>query len=407
MRVLAVTEEFPYPPDTGWKLRTWNLLSRLAGAHEITVVCHADPAEAEAVEVLCERGFRVAPVWRRRRVKAGPRFYASLLWNLAGPRPYLVSAHCSSALRNRVAKLLTSQRFDVVHCDWTPLMANVPYAARDRTVVTAHNVETEIWRRYLCIEKNPARSWYISRQLQKLVGFEGEAFRLAGLVVAVSGRDAELIRSWFGCERVQVVCNGVDLDYFRPAAGSERDGQLLYAGSMDTIANADAARWTVSEVLPLVAQEHPEVSLDIVGRNPTLAVKSLARQGPVRVTGSVEDVRPYYSAAQVVVVPLRVGGGTRLKILEAWAMGKAVVSTSVGCEGLRARHGRNLLIANDAPAFAQAIVRLLEDPIGRRSLGEAGRQTAAAHYDWDVVASGLAEAWEEVRLKAGPACRVL
>jgi glycosyltransferase involved in cell wall biosynthesis len=268
-------------------------------------------------------------------------------------------------------------------------------------------VDTEIWKRYLSIERNPVRASYISRQLRKLVAFEGQALRLAGLVVAVSSRDAELIRSWFGCEGVQVVCNGVDLDYFRRVSGSERDGKLLYVGSMDTIANADAARWVVSEVLPLVARRHPQVSLEIVGRNPTVAVRRLTRQGPVRVTGSVADVRPYYGATQVVVVPLRIGGGTRLKILEAWAMGKAVVSTSLGCEGLGACHGRNLLIADDASTFAEAIVKLLEDPVARRALGEAGRQTVAAHYDWDVIAPRLAEAWEEVALKAGPTCRVL
>ncbi len=396
MRVLAVTEDLPYPPDSGWKLRTWNLLSRLVAEHSITIVAHADPRHAEVATELRRQGFRVVPVSRTPVRKAGPRFYLSLLANLAEREPYLVRRHSSPRLRRRIAELLEGEPLDVVHCDWTPLMANIPSGASVNTVVTAHNIESEIWRRYLDVEKGPLRRWYIGRQLREMTAFERQALNAAKVLVTVSDRDADLARHVFGCSSLRVVENGVDLDLFTPSWEGGQRGRLIYTGSMDTIANADAVTWFVSEIMPLVVQAHSGVTLDIVGRNPSGPVKGLAARNGIRVTGAVADVRPYYAQAEVVIVPLRVGSGTRVKILEAWAAGRPVVATSLACEGLAARHERNLLVADDALAFARAVSRLLGDPRLRRGLARAGRETAEALYDWRALARKLGSVWQEV-----------
>jgi glycosyltransferase involved in cell wall biosynthesis len=326
----------------------------------------------------------------------GSRFYLSLLANLVDRDPYLVSRHRCLALGRRIAALLQQESFDVVHCDWTPLMANVPEWAHAQTALTAHNIEAEIWQGYLRTSRSAIRVPYISHQLRKLQRFERLALRSAGIVVTVCERDADLARAWYGCERLAVVCNGVDTTFFQSAGISERAGRLLYTGSMDTIANADAVVWLVSQILPLIAERRPEVTLDIVGRDPTPAVRQLANHPRVSVTGGVEDVRPYYGRAQVVVVPLRVGGGTRLKILEAWAMSKAVVATSLGCAGLDAVHGRDVLLADYPAPFAQAVTHLLGDRPAREAMGKAGRENAVRNYDWGAPAECLEAAWQEM-----------
>ncbi len=177
LRVLALTEEIPYPADSGWKLRTWNLLLRLATLHEITLVAPAQPREVPAIRALESQGFRVEPVWLRPGRKSGPAFYLSLVRSLFDPLPYIVSRHRCSELRKQIGLLLESSTFDIVHCDWTPLCISVPEWAQGRTAVTAHNIETRIWQRYQEVERNPVRRWYIHQQVRKMESFERHALR--------------------------------------------------------------------------------------------------------------------------------------------------------------------------------------------------------------------------------------
>jgi glycosyltransferase involved in cell wall biosynthesis len=228
-----------------------------------------------------------------------------------------------------------------------------------------------------------------------MMRYEGQALQRFDALLAVSDTDRETFtRLYPGMQRgpIHVVRTGVDTEYFSPDSSSEGGADLVFTGSMDWLPNEDGMVWFCREVLPLVRRQVPAVRLSIVGRAPTPAVVRLAADAGVHVTGRVDDVRPYMRAAALYVVPLRIGGGTRLKIFEAMAMGQAVVSTTVGAEGLAVTHGRDVLLADGAPDFARAIVQLLSNIDQRRQLGRAARALVVEHFDWSTVARDLESA---------------
>jgi glycosyltransferase involved in cell wall biosynthesis len=262
-------------------------------------------------------------------------------------------------------------------------------------VVFTHNVEAEIWRRHYERQTNPVSKLLFRQQWQRMLRFEADTLRRFDLVLAVSDTDKETFQRLYpGSLRGDVftVATGVDTEFFAPrdAAAIDR-GRLVFTGSMDWIPNEDAMKHFCDDVLPLVRAQEPGVTLSIVGRAPTPAVQRLADIAGVEVTGRVDDVRDYIGRAEVYVVPIRIGGGTRLKIFEAMGMAKAVVSTTIGAEGLPVTDGRDVVIADDAATFADAIVSLLRDPARRVQLERAARDLVVTHYDWSAVAGQLEE----------------
>jgi len=231
-------------------------------------------------------------------------------------------------------------------------------------------------------------------QHRRMHRYEGRTLGRFDAVLAVSDADRQTFtRLYPDAVRgpVHIVPTGVDTDFFKPSVSPARATQLVFTGSMDWLPNEDAMRYFCRSILPLVRAEEPEAGLSIVGRAPTPAVQSLAAEPGVEVTGRVDDVRPFMEQAAVYIVPLRIGGGTRLKIFEAMAMGKAVVSTTVGAEGLPVVNGEHLLLADEPRSFARAIVRLIRDQDQRERLGDAARRLVLARYDWSAVAGALEE----------------
>ena len=256
--------------------------------------------------------------------------------------------------------------------------------------VAAHNVESDIWRRLAEQDNGPAGRFY-GLQARRMARFERRVCARDWAMTAVSEGDAERLREW-GARRVEVVPNGVDLDHFRPAPlVPEEPGSLVITGSMDWRANQDAVTWFLDEVVPEL-RRRCDFHFTVVGRNPPGWMVRRA-SNRIKVTGTVDDVRPFLCRAQVFVTPLRVGGGSRLKILEALAMRRAVVSTRVGAEGLDLEPGRHLLIADSPLEFAECVVRLLGDGALRQRLGEAGRESVEEHYGWDRMADLQAACW--------------
>jgi glycosyltransferase involved in cell wall biosynthesis len=250
-------------------------------------------------------------------------------------------------------------------------------------------MEQRIWQRYYEYEKSLLKKWYIGRQMVKVASFEQRVFNWVDGAVAVSEREASEIKSINTGLPVQVVANGVDPDYFTPSHDEHQVDSLVFVGAMHWRPNQDAVQYFVEEILPLVRNYRPEVSIAVVGLGPPPHIQKLNTRPGVHIVGRVEDVRPYVDAATVYVVPLRIGGGTRLKILEALAMSKAVVSTSVGAEGLDVIDGTHIMIADTAPAFAERIERLLADAALRGKLGEEGRKLVGERYRWDALAKKL------------------
>ncbi|HUV30008.1 MAG TPA: glycosyltransferase [Acidobacteriota bacterium] len=388
MKILVIDEELPYPVNSGKRSRTFNLTRLLASDNEITYLAYGTP-DSESFRQL--RRHKISPVVVRppQRTQAGVRFYARLLLNLFSPYPYIVTSHYTRRFRDRLNELLAASRYDVLICEWTPYAVFIRDLHGPATVIVAHNIESSIWRRYEAYEKNPLKKLYIAIQRRKVERFERQCFGWADGATAVSKEEADAIEAYGAGYTVQVIENGVDMDYFRPQAADVNRDLVVFTGAMDWRPNQDAARYFVENVFPLLRRRRPCMKAVLVGRNPTAQVTSLARVDGVTVTGTVDDVRPYIARAAVYVVPLRIGGGSRLKILEAMAMEKAVVSTSVGAEGLAVTDGDNIIIADGDESFARSVLRCIDDEVLRQSVARGGRLLVESHYRWQTLAARL------------------
>ena len=395
LRVLVLDEELPWPLDSGKRIRTFNLLSRLASHHEITLLTHR-PAEglgAPRAE-LAARGMHTLESPSRIPPKSGLRFYLRLLANLFSPWPYIVTSHFSRAMHRQTWE--QASQVDVLHCEWTPYAAFVRGLECVPRVLCAHNLESDIWEGYFETEANPLRKAYIYLQWKKVKRFERTVFPLFDGIIAVSEYDRARIEE-LGGRNVFLVENGVDTAHFRPQPEPAGAPSLLFCGSLDWRPNQDAVCFFLDRIFPAVRGAIPNCTVRIVGRRPPQDLIQRAESSPgVEMVGQVEDVRPYAGAAHVVVVPLRTGGGTRLKILEAWAMERAVVSTTMGAAGLPARTEENLLLADEPGDFARAVVHLLRDPGRRRSLAQAGRAIVLRRFDWRLLEQRQSRFWTEV-----------
>lgn len=383
MRILVLDEEFPYPTNNGKRTRSFNLYSRLAKEFRIRYLGYGESGSA-AAEALRNAGIEPIAVPARVPRKHGAIFYLRLLANVLSPLPYIVTSHYSRVYADSVR---ANMAFDpnLLLCEWTPyaIYARAPSSAKK--LVSAHNVEADIWRRYFDNETNWLRRWYIREQYRKVKRFEHAALNWVDGAVAVSDLDCARLARECPSLPLTVVPNGVDLDYFRPSPPAA-SRHLVFTGSMDWRPNQDAARYFVGHILPLLHQRRPDLECTFVGRCPPEDIRVLADKLGVHITGTVDDVRPYVERAAVYVVPVRIGGGSRLKILEAMAMGRPVVSTTVGAEGLDVVHDQHVLLADDPKTFADSVLRLLGDPEMCKKLAANGRSLVEQNYGWDALA---------------------
>jgi polysaccharide biosynthesis protein PslH len=399
MRILWLNPNLLLPLDKGGKLRTWHLMRHLAERHEITYLSFADPhtspAEREGMREVCAH-LQIVP--RTDPPKGSLAFYSDAAARLFDPLPYAAGKYRSREYRDKVERLLAGGRFDLVVCDFLVPAVNLPAELPCPSVLFTHNVEAEIWRRHYESQTDPVRRFLFKQQWRRMLRFEGGTVSRFDLVLAVSDADRDTLHRLYqsGLQApVATVATGVDTNFFAPPpVAAVSPHHLVFTGSMDWIPNEDAMKHFCADILPRIRAQEPGVTLSIVGRAPTPAVQRLAETAGVDVTGRVDDVRGYIGRAAVYVVPIRIGGGTRLKIFEAMGMGKAVVSTTVGAEGLPVTHGKDVCIADTADAFADAVVSLLRDPARRVQLERAARELVVTHYDWSAVAGQLEEALE-------------
>ena len=300
------------------------------------------------------------------------------------------------ALARRARAIVDGEACDLVVADFLFAVPNVPFG-RVPVVHFSHNVEHVIWKRYAALEPRPLRRLLLEVEWRKFRNAEARACRRSDLTVAVSEEDRRALAALAPEATIGAVPTGVDLEYFTPAPERERPHHVAFCGSMDWQPNEDAVCWFADEILPRVQADVPDATLAIIGRKPTPRVRALAGRRGITVTGSVDDVRPHVTSAALSVVPLRIGGGTRLKIFEALAMGQAVLSTTIGAEGLGLTPDREVAIADDAPALADATVALLRDAERRQALGRAGRRLVEARYSWTRVGDAFRLYLEQVR----------
>lgn len=403
MNIVILDSDVSYPPTSGKRLRTLHLMLPLARRHRIRYLARGRgdvEQNRAAVAFLANHGIEATILDHSPAEMRRLGFYLNLAANLASPLPYSVVRHHSEPFRRAVAEATAGQRIDVWQVEWSGYLYAVP-DHRVPVVLQAHNVDSLIWQRYREAESHPLRRWYIGRQWRKFLRFEAEAFRRATRVVTVSDEDAALARQLYGCDHLDVVDNGVEVARFRdlsPAPGSQT---ILFLGSLDWRPNLDAVTVLLQDIFPAVHARVPDVRLAIVGRSPPDWLRRrVACVSGVELHADVADVRPYLERSAVMAVPLRIGGGSRLKILESLAAGLPVVSTRVGAEGLMLRAGHDYTPGDRPEAMADALVEALLRPEEARAQGERGRATVAARYDWSLLADRLEQVWQAARARA-------
>lgn len=386
MKILWIKTDFLHPTDRGGQIRTLETLKRLHERHEVHYVAYDNPVQPEGLARAREYCSFVYPVAHHIPEKTSPAFALQLLKGLVSPLPVAVERWRSEAMRRRVGELLGLHRFDSVVCDFLFPAPHVDDLSR--CTLFQHNVEAVIWERHAEQGRTPAHRWYFGIQARRMGEYERQVCRAARNVIAVSDADAALMRQRYGVERVQAVPTGVDVDYFQPPAGTPPapSADLVFLGSMDWMPNIDGMQWFTEEIWPLILARRPGTTLAIVGRKPGPAVEALARRAPgIKVTGTVPDVRPWLHGAGLSIVPLRIGGGTRLKIYEAMAARAPVVSTTIGAEGLDYSDGETIRLADTPAAFAEACLAMLDDPPAARRQASAAFDLVSSRYSWQAV----------------------
>jgi glycosyltransferase involved in cell wall biosynthesis len=399
MNVVIVDGDVSYPPTSGKRLRTLNLLLPLASRHRLTYIARGqgngdDYQRALAFFAHHRIDARIIhdPIPR----KKGPGFYARLGCNLLSRLPYSVTSHFSVKLRQAVRDHARNHAVDLWQVEWAGALYTLE-GLPARTVLQAHNVDALLWRRFYEAERNPLKRWYIYRQWRKFERFEREAFHAVDRVVAVSPEDAALAQQRFGVGHLDVVENGVDVAWFQDVRPKGDSRTILYLGALDWRPNLDALGVLLDRIFPMVRNRDPGARLRIVGRRPPgWLLARLMKLPGVELYADVPDVRPHLAACAVMAVPLRIGGGSRLKILEALASGLPVVSTRIGAEGLALRPGRDYTRADTPEEVARALSDCLDQPDKARDQARQGRRTVAGRYDWSLLADRLERVWEGV-----------
>ena len=390
MKILWIKTDFLHPTTRGGQIRTLEMLRRLHARNEVVYVGFSNDPGGEGVARSKEYSSRAYAILHSPPPRRSLRFAGQLLRGLADPLPVSQRRYVSSAMRAKIAQLTRETRFDSVVCDFLAPAPNLPDLGA--SVLFQHNVETAIWRRHADTAPNPVARAYFRQQASRMFAYERKVCRTVRHVIAVSPEDACQFKKLFGLEGpVSDVPTGVDAGFFTPPAGESRPRSgIVFVGSMDWMPNIDGVHFFVESILPLIRRAHPGCELIIAGRDPAPAIRQLAKSASgIQVTGTVPDIRPYLWNSAISVVPLRIGGGTRLKIYESMAAGAPVVSTSIGAEGLAVKPGEHILLADTPEAFAQACTGLLSDAQRSRRQAEAARALVEERFSWDQVALGM------------------
>jgi sugar transferase (PEP-CTERM/EpsH1 system associated) len=388
LKVLFFSQRFPYPMDTGGKIRTGKLLEKLKDVFDITLISNVespkDDTYLDRMPALCS-SFHGVP-WKEAK-KYSARFYLRLLAAMFSRYPFTVINDYSKDLETKIRNVANEQDYDLLVCDFLQPSLNLRSITNYPSLLFQHNVESMIARRHYESAKEPVSRLFWWLQWQKMRRYERKACEKFNGIVAVSEHDKNVLEQEFGARNVFTIPTGVDTDFFSPKEGNFEWNSLVFTGSMDWLPNEDAILFFAREILGKIKAQAPAIKLTVVGRNPSRYLVNELKQYPeIKVVGWVEDVRPYISRHALYIIPLRIGGGTRIKVYEAMAMGKAVVSTAIGVEGLPVTSGVNVIIADDPESFAQEVIRLLRDPEMRNRIEREARKFVETNASWDKAA---------------------
>lgn len=384
MRLLWVKGGKLFPVDTGGKIRTYNILKNLARTNDVTFLSYYPGARDVEYERELEREFpgAVGVAIPEPGGRIGQLVHYGL--RLLHHAPYSVTKYTDAAVKAAILRLFRERTFDVAVCDFLLVSLNFPRETAVPTVLFQHNVESSLWKRQAALERNPVKRAFFTLEAAKMYRYEQKAITRFDGVIAVSDYDRDLMRTMDASARIDVVPTGVDVRHFIPGSVPRSATNVVFLGSMDWPPNIDGVEYFCESVWPRVIAAEPGARFRVVGRRPPERIKRLASES-VEIVGGVDDVRPALHDAAVFVVPLRIGGGTRLKIYEAMAAGVPIVSTTIGAEGLDVTSDRDIIIRDDNPGMADAIIGLLRNEDRRREVADEAFRTVA-RFDWPAVA---------------------
>jgi glycosyltransferase involved in cell wall biosynthesis len=389
MRILWVKADRLLPVHSGGNIRSYNILRQLASHHDITYLSYyGGSRDLEYERALEEQLPGALAICTEKPELTGVRRGLDYVSHLRYPAPYAVSRFAFNPVQKQIQQWYDENRFEVAVCDFLDAAVNFPRKLSVPTALFQHNVECEIWRRHAQTESHPVKRQMYGLEFRKMLRYERDAVRSFDHIIAVSEHDRALMSRWVEADRITVVPTGVDLSQFHASTKKTERPLVAFVGAMDWEPNVDGAEYFCAEIWPKILKCVPSAVFRLVGRNPDRRVQRLASQS-VEITGRVPSVVEHLWEAAAVVVPLRIGGGTRLKIYEAMAAGRAVVSTTVGAEGLDVQHGQDIVLADDPDAFAKAVIQLLTDSVVRHRYEAAAVQSAARH-DWSVIGERFA-----------------
>lgn len=402
MKLLIVSIPLPRP-KSGASARNFYLLKALARQHTVSLFAflHSNEEGASADLPLLEAWTQTIQLIPRQE---SPAKRQQQLMSVLRGRSYLLNRFIAPEMQVALDTMMARDRYDAVLFE-SALMAGYRVPPGVKIIIDQHNLEYEVLQRTAEQEKPSLRQWYNGQEARLLKGGELARCRKADLLVVTSERERQILKQELPQNEIVVVSNGVDIESFtRDDATPETPHQIVFTGTMDYYPNTQAVLYFAQHCWPLVRVQIPDATWQIIGRTPPPEVQRLAQLPGVKVTGWVPDMRPHLAKAAVAIAPLQIGGGTRLKILEALSMRRAVVSTSLGCEGLAVEASKHLLVADQPQAFAQAVITLLQRPQLRKTLGDAGRELVEATYSWGHCGADLLQALEIISAKGVEVC---
>jgi len=402
--ILFISPTVPYPATDGGRIRVLNLLKQICKKNRITFVAiEILDTDKNGIEHLRNLGMDAHLIERMPdmpELTAKTISVSAIFRAVAHAQPVMVAKYYIPAMEATIKKLLHAHNFDVIHFEMlhTGQYIKKLEDLKAPALLSLQNVDSSVWRRLVGRENNPIKKLLFFVQSHSFARYEKRMCPLFSACACVSEEDKKLLKDLCPLLPIEVIPNGVDIEGYQPDHNLEEEAAIVYTGSMDWQPNEDAVLYFHEQIFPLILKELPDAKFYVVGQYPTERIRSLAKNPNVIVTGMVGDTRPYFAKASVYVVPLRIGGGTRLKILEALGMEKAVVSTTIGYEGLHIIPDEDILVADDEKKFAELVIKLAKDKGLRRKLGKKGRKTVGAKYNWTTIGEKLNDLYENLLL---------
>lgn len=393
LKVLFLSQRFLFPQDSGGKIRTGKILEHLNKKFSLTIISNfespKDDPYIKQMDRLCDK-FIPVPWIEPKRYSL--KFYWEIFKKQFSFYPVTMLNDFSPELEKAVLMELDSSKYDLAICDFVQSTLNFRNVKSVPKLLFQHNVEATIFQRHMQRSKNPISKIFWWLQFKKMFYQEKKQSELFDAVIAVSDTDKQRMEEWYSLKNVYEIPTGVDTDFYSRNGSTSEKKQIVFVGAMDWLPNDDAMQYFVETTFPLIQKQEPDVKLVIVGRNPSSQLLRLIKDKPyISVTGWVDDTRPYISDSAIFIVPIRIGGGTRMKIYEGMAMGKAIISTTVGAEGLPLKHSEHIFLEDDEKGFADRAINLLRDEQLRKQIGKQARQYVYENFRWEKVADVFVE----------------